>query len=607
MTRSGFLFGNVGPLGPGGGGRSPIYQKADTVNHEGFPAFTRSIEETTLSFLMTNMLSNTFYVSQEENVKETVDVLTRMADKDPVFLAKALVYARNRGLLKLAPTVGLTVLSASEKEGAKKAFRLAFRHVVQIPDDLREFVELCKKAQIRKGKRVKVVTKVKDGKRVVVDRQVMPGQGGLGGLAKLCVQNWLRHMSEFHAVKYGSDASKGITLPDIVKLAHPSPSTRKADKGRDYDRLRNGAQRELFGWLVKGWNEIGPEPSPTNPMVWALERIKRLTDEEKIVSLVEKYKLPHEVVVPSVKKMTTAIWQAILKGMPYMAMLRSLNTMVRNGAFDDAGIVKDVAKRLSDKENVLSSKQLPFRFLSASKAFKGPQEIRDALTDAMEHSFANLPDMKGLRFVISNDVSTSMDMKVVGAKKVELRPGQEDRRPECREIAGIFAAALFKRCEDSAIVPFNTAPQPDLGRVSKRDSIMTISRQISQCSGGTNLAAPVEYMMDKPEKVDVFIVLTDDEDWAGKGFLTAFEQYKARRNPAVKAFCIRLAPKSSFSAPPGYENVYFIEGWSASVLSFIPLILNGGTSQVDEVRKIDLDSFGKKDEAVLAASAEEDD
>src|SRR6185369_15870872 len=142
-----------------------------------------------------------------------------------VFLAKALVYARNRGLLKLASTVGLTVLSASEKEGAKKAFRLAFRHVVQIPDDLREFVELCKKAQIRKGKRVKVVTKVKDGKRVVVDRQVMPGQGGLGGLAKLCVQNWLRHMSEFHAVKYGSDASKGITLPDIVKLAHPSASS----------------------------------------------------------------------------------------------------------------------------------------------------------------------------------------------------------------------------------------------------------------------------------------------------------------------------------------------------------------------------------------------
>src|ERR1043166_696354 len=150
MTRSGFLFGSVGPIG-GGPGKSPTYQKADAVNHEGFPAFTRSIEETTLSFLMTNMLSNTFYVSQEQNVKETVDVLTRMADKDPVFLAKALVYARNKGLLKLAPTVGLTVLSACDAEGAKTAFRQAFRHVIQIPDDLREFVELCKKAQIRKG------------------------------------------------------------------------------------------------------------------------------------------------------------------------------------------------------------------------------------------------------------------------------------------------------------------------------------------------------------------------------------------------------------------------------------------------------------------------
>src|ERR1043166_7934355 len=217
-------------------------------------------------------------------------------------------------------------------------------------------------------------------------------------------------MSEYHGVKYGSDASKGITLPDIVKLAHPSPKTDKASKGRDYDRLRNGAQRELLGWLVNGWKEIGSEPSPTNPMVWALERVKRLDDEVEIVSLVEKYRLPFEVVVPSVKKMTTGIWQAILKGMPYMAMLRNMNTMTRNGAFDDEGVVKEIAKRLSEKDNVLSSKQLPFRFLSASKAFKGPQAIRDAMTDAMEHSFANLPEMKGLKFVISNDVSTSMDM-----------------------------------------------------------------------------------------------------------------------------------------------------------------------------------------------------
>lgn len=609
MTRSGSLFGGSGR--PRRTAMSAAYKKADTVNHEGFPAFTRSIEETTLALLMTNTLSNTFYATQGQMVKETVEVLQKMADKDPEFLAKALVYSRNKGLMKLVSTVGLAVLSASDAAGAKAAFRKAFRHVIRIPDDLREFVDLCKKGQIRKGTRVKVVTKVKDGKRVVVDRQVDGnGVGGLGGIAKLCVQNWLRHMSEYHAVKYGSAASKGVSLPDVVKLAHPKPKLLNATaqdnkKGQDYDRLRSGAQAELFGWLVKGWAEVGSEPSPSNPKVWAVEKIRRSDSNKEIVGLIEKYRLPQEAVIPAVKKMDTVIWGALLKGMPYMATLRQLNTMTRHQVFEDKTFVTEVSKRLSDKDAVLNSKQFPFRFLSAYKAFKGPQEIRDALVDALERSFVNMPEIKGLRVVISNDVSTSMDMKVVDGRK--KRDGEEDTTPECREIAGIFAAALFKRCDDAVILPFNKVAQPELGRVSKRDSMMTIAQKISALSGGTNLGAPCEYMMTQSEKADVFILLTDDEDWAGNGFLTAFEAYKRQRNPDAKAFCIRLAPKGNFSAPQGYPDVHFIEGWSSTVLSYIPLILKSGGSQVDEVRKVDLDTFGKKEVVEEVVSSETED
>lgn len=584
MTRSHFIFGPVGPVNPRTGKvMSPTYNKADAVNHEGLPAFTRSIEETTLALLMTNTLSNTFYVSQEGIVKETLEVLRAMSDKDPEFLAKALVHARTKGLLKLVSTVGLAVLSENKTKAGQEAFRKVFRHVIKIPDDLREFASMVRTGGF--------------------------GKKAFMGLRKTMVQNWLRHMSEYHAVKYGSTASEGITLRDILRLTHPRPKANgDADKkGRDYDRLRNGAQAELFGWLVNGWKEVGPEPSPTNPQVWALEKVKRSEDDQEIISLVRKHRLPQEAVIPSVKKMTKPIWLALLEDMPYMALLRNLNTMGRHGVLEDKTIVKEIAQRISDKENVASSKQFPFRFLSAFKVFNGPQEIRDALVDALEHSFINMPEIKGLRVVVSNDVSTSMDMKVVGRKKPQ--PGRPDNSPQCREIAALFAAALFKRCDDSVILPFNTVAQPELGRVSKRDSMMTIAQKIGVLSGGTNLGAPCEYMMDKPEKVDVFILLTDDEDWAGSGFLTAFEAYKKRKNPAAKAFCVRLAPKKTFSAPPGYPDVHFAEGWSAEILSYIPLALNSGGSQVDEVRKMDLASINeKKREAVeeTATSATEE-
>ncbi len=567
MTRSGYIFGPVGPVGSGNPPMSPTYQKADKQNREGFPAFTRTLEEDVLSVLLTQTLSNTFYCSQKELAKETVDVLRAMADKDPEFLAKALAYARTKGLMKLAPTVGLAVLASKKTSNKKEAFRLAFRQVVKIPDDLREFVTLLKTKQFTKG---------------------------LVGIPKTMVQNWLRHMSEYHAVKYGSANSEGITLRDILRLAHPRPKTTKPNKGLDYERLRNGAQAELFGWLVKGWSEIGTEPSPTNPMVWALEKLKRTDSVVESVALIEKYKLPREVVEPSVKKMTEAHWAALLKNLPYMALLRNLNTMLRHGVFEVKETVKKVAKHLADPENVQKSKQFPFRFWNAFKALKAeaPQELRDALSDALEASFVNMPLIKG-RVCLFNDISSSMDSKVSDKSDTTLS-----------EIAAMFAAATLKRCEDEVLlVPFDDVAHPELGKVSRRDSMMSIVKQIGITRGGTNLGAPIEYLLKKKIAVDVLIGFTDNEDWAGRGFLTYFEQYKREINPKAKAFLVTLAPYRDYVAPAGYPDVYFIMGWSESILRYIPLMLEGGVGQVEDVRNIDLRTYGKKEAVEETAEA----
>jgi 60 kDa SS-A/Ro ribonucleoprotein len=576
MTRSGHIFGPVGPIGPKGQVKiSKAYEKADKLNKEGFPAFSRTLEEDTLSVLLTQTLSNTFYCSQRDLAKETLDVLKAMAEKDPDFLAKALVYARSKGLMKLTPVVGLSILG--EKAGKRNdPFRLAFPNVVRIPDDLREFVTLMKLTKHRLDNKNR--------------------------LAKRMVQNFLRHMTEFHAVKYGSDKSEGITLRDIVRLTHPTPKeiAHKGGKGRDYERLRNGAQAELFGWLVKGWTDVGKEPSPTNPMVWALETLKRLPmetaqDEKDVISLIQKYKLPWEVVVPSAKKMTKGIWQALMKEMPYMALLRNLNTMNRHGVFEDKTLVKEVAKKLSDPENVASSKQFPFRFWNAFRAYEGEQAIKDALTKALEASFQNLPEIKG-KACIFNDISNSMQSKVSEKSQMTL----------C-EIAALFAAATFKKCDDVILLPFDTEVHPDIAKVSRMDTIMSIVQKIGISAGGTDLAAPIEHLLRYKISVDVLIGFTDNEDWAGRGFLTAFEEYKRKINPKAKAFLVTLAPHRDYVAPKGYPDVYFIFGWSESILRYIPLMLEGGAGQVEDIRKIDLATYGKKKvEAAEVLAATED-
>lgn len=548
MVKSARIFGSSGIPGKTPPPVSPTYQKADHKNAEGFPAFSRSIEEQTLSVLMTSTLSNTFYTKDRELAQETVEVLRKMAAKDPEFLARACAYARDKGLLKLAPTVGLAVLSAEETE-RKEWFRKAFPKVIQIPDDLREFVVLCRKAQIRKG------TRIKEGK-------VLAGTGGLGGVAKVMVQHSLRHLSEFHTVKYGSGRSEVITLRDILRMAHPKP--------------KDEAMRERFGWLVNGWSEVGSEPSPTNSMIWALEKLKRTENEAEVISLVEKYRLPAEVVIPSVRKMTVKIRKALLKSMPYMALLRNLNTLGRAGVLEDKATVKEIAKRLSDPEAVKKSRQFPFRFLNASRAFNGPQEIRDALTDALEASVTNLPEIRG-RVCVSNDVSYSMSGKA-----------SDKGTATVAEIAAIFAGALLKKCEDVVLLPFDTEVRLDLAKVSRRDTVMSIAERIGVAERGTKLGAPIQHLLKHRTVVDVFIGLTDNEDWVAKGFLSYWEEYKRTVNPKAKTVLVTIAPERDFVAPEGYPDVHFVQGWSDSVLRYIPMVLESGLGQVEDVRKYDL-------------------
>ncbi len=527
MTKSNKLFASS---------ESHTYAEATKLNKHGKPAFDRTIEEDTLAVLLTNTLSNTFYVSDKELAKQTVEILTKMAQKDAEFLAKALVYARRNGLMKLAPVVGLAVLSANES-GKKVNFRKVFHHVVKTPDDLREFVSLCRTKAVRKG---------------------------LGGEARDAVKRWLQHLSEYHAVKYGSANSEGITLRDIIRMAHPRPVS--------------DAQRELFGWLVKGWADVGPKPSPTSPQVWALETLKRATSEKEVIRLVEDYKLPWEVVVPSVKKMTPEIWKMLLKDMPYMALLRQLNTMERNGLFADKDVAKAVAAKLSDPENVKRSKQLPFRFFNAHNAFTGIQVVRDAIVSALEQSFENTDKLDG-RVCIANDISGSMSS--LASDKGTAR--------YC-DIAGLLASALFKKCDDVILLPFDTSAHEV--KVSRHDSIMTIANTISRSGGGTSLGAPIQYLRNHKDKVDVFIGLTDNESWVGHGFLTEWEAYK-KISPNAKAFLINIAPYRDFVAPAGYPDVYYISGWSDSVLKYISLTLNGGHGQVDDVKGLDLSGLNK--------------
>ncbi len=550
--------------------RAAKLPQPDHLNRAGAPSYTRSLKERVVQVLVTGTLGDTYYVSGKELAEEALEVLAQARTECPEFLARAVVYAREQGYMKTLPVIGLVVLSGGH--GRTKAhFMAAFPRVIRTPDDLRAFVALCRSGAVN-------------------------GRKGLGGMAADAVRAHLGTLSEYHAVKYGSAASREVTLRDVIRMTHPRPSS--------------PALGERFGWLVGGAEKLGSDPA-LNPRIRAFEALKRAATEDETIALIREGGLPFEVVIPSVKAATPRIWSELLRQAPYMNLLRSLVAFTRHGVFQDEENVRYAAERLTDPRAIERSMVLPFRYFDAWKRYSATEghdsRIADALRVALERSFVNLPLIGGRTVCIGTDVSGSMSCGTISEKS----------STRYIDIAGIFTGALLRRIEGRVIpLPFDDVVHPDWG-LSGRDDILVTAEKISRYpGGGTAVGAPVEYLLQRKLAVETFIGITDNVDWAygqswfsrgcSASFIDLWRRYRAEVAPDAQAFLVTIAPYGDAVAPCGEPGVHFISGWSDRVPGYIAKSLAAGGSQVAEVEAMVLgDAAVSADDAEVDAASDE--
>jgi 60 kDa SS-A/Ro ribonucleoprotein len=521
------------------------YDAATERNYEGAPTFTRGDEESLARVLTTGMLEPTFYASAQELAGEALALFTAFAEKDPHFLAQAILYARNKGLMRLAPLTALVALSASPNADAKELFRRIFPRVVRTPGDLQDIISLCRAKKIR----------------------------GMGKLVQRAAGRWLAEMSEYHAIKYGAE-SQAMSLRDIYRLTRPKLVGRPNDiarylvKGDVADGLAQIAGYEAFKAAAKTYRET---PTPAG--------------EARLLSLIAESRLPWEVVTAQVSG-SAAVWTAMLYQMPYMALMRNLNNAIKYGVMADAEALGYITRTLADPERVAASKQFPFRFVSALKATEktdgaGKAEIRTALETALELSFANMPEL-GDRVLIANDISGSMASKPSPKSDMTMA-----------EIAAVFAAAAFKKAAHGEIVSFDTTAQPRA--VSRGQPLAEIAKAVTGYGGGTSLSAPLEYAFGgkgkKARVYDLAVFITDSESWVdhlikNRGALDLIREYKKRVNPELKVFFMQLMPYRHAVVPPDEPGCYYLYGWDSGALAFIAQMARGGASQIEAIRQV---------------------
>jgi hypothetical protein len=182
--------------------------------------------------------------------------------------------------------------------------------------------------------------------------------------------------NEYHYAKYNRPGE--VKFRDVMFLTHPKP--------------KNLDQRDLFKKIV--------DNTLSTPYTWETEMSKAGKES----------------------KGKKEVWEELIDSgnMGYMALLRNLRNFLSNGVSDIH--ISKVCGVLKNEDMVLKSKQLPFRFLSASRSIKDyrNEKVNGALETALRYSIKNVPVFNNERVLIASDVSGSMIQPISRNSSINL-------------------------------------------------------------------------------------------------------------------------------------------------------------------------------------------
>ena len=351
------------------------------------------------------------------------------------------------------------------------------------------------------------------------------GFRGWGRSLRRAVGGWYAARSPeslaYQAVKYRR--REGMTHRDLLRLAHPAA---RVGAGNPTLELTD-EHRRLFEWIVRGGETAG-----LPRIVEGFALAQSAETPARAAELVREYGLPREA-LPTELLTSPEVWEALLEDMPTTALVRNLATMTRVGVLapGSAGTSKAIAQ-LGDRERIRKARVHPIALLVALRTYAAGHGVRgrgvwtpvpaivDALDAAFYTAFENV-EPTGKRFLLALDVSGSMTSGCVAGV-----PGLTPR--DASAALALVTAATETRYEAVGFFAggggWKSGSSRFAGRsdgltalaISPRQRLDDAVRTVSDLPfGGTDCALPMLYALEREREVDVFVVLTDSETWAG--------------------------------------------------------------------------------------------
>lgn len=393
---------------------TPVQTVRSGTTYEGGEGFTRDPKSELFLLAVTNMVGeNTFYESAEHRDARFSLLIQHVARTDPEWLQKFIPWLRDKAHMRTASVVAAAEYAAAGAPNGRQVIAKTLLRADEPGELLGYWLQ-------------------EHGRPVP-----KPVKRGLADAA-------VRLYTPRAALKYDG-VRQGMRFADVIEMVRPDPVD-AAQRSLFFTLLteRHGRTPDVSLFEGKGEPFTLPREIEANRRLEAVPEAERreFMRSEEGQNLYRTARWDWERLsgwLPG--GMDAEAWERAIPRMGYMALLRNL----RN--FDQAKISAKarqfVIDKLTDPEQVASSRQFPFRFLSAWKAAPS-MHWGSALETALDLSVQNIPELPG-RTLVLVDVSGSMTA-AISQKSTVARSA----------VGAVFGVALYKRTGAADLVAFGT-------------------------------------------------------------------------------------------------------------------------------------------------------
>lgn len=401
--------------------------------------------------------------------------------------------------------------------------------------------------------------------------QYVRGFRGWGRGVRRAVAGWYTQKAPrelaYQLLKYPS--RDGWSHRDALRLAHPRPA--------------GDEQRALFARAVSQTRAPVEGDGAALALVRAADALHADAemDPRRAAAVIRDNRLTREM-VPTPLLAHPVVWEALLEEMPLTALIRNLATMTRVGLVaPGSSASRKVAARIADAGALHRARVHPVQVLSALRTYASGRGVRgsgqwqpvaevvDALDAAFYLAFGVVQPARK-RLMLALDVSGSMDARVLGMDHLS-----------CREASAAMALVTAATEPEHFFTAFTAGAYPSMWSgmssgltplsISPRQRLDDVVRSISGIPfGGTDCALPMVEAEKHRWPVDVFVVYTDNETWAGSIHpAQALRRYRERMGIAAKLVVVAMASNGFSIADPEDAGMLDVVGFDAAAPQLI--------------------------------------